>query len=269
MLDNIKSIYILKTIIQNLSKRKYLHLIIHNKNLQNKLNISIDTYAKYYNQIEIEIIPDKNKRNKNEFIYIMDEEDKSFYHIYFNEEKEEIKRNYFTKDEDISKIKILIDMEVKSIKGLFDECYCIKEIKFIKFNRIDFNNYKSMFYFCLNLINIDIKKLKTNNVEIMDNMFHSCESLEKLDLSNFVTDKVKTMRYMFESCSSLKELNISNFKFNKSTDVEYMFNYCSKGLKNEIKNKCPDINDDAFDDEIEVVVEDSIDSYCHDDNDDI
>ena len=116
MLDNIKSLYILKKIIKDLSNRKYLHLIIHNKNLQTKLNISIDTYIKYYNQIEIEIIPDKNKiHDVNEFINIINEIDKSFYHIYFNDENKEIKKKYFTKDENVSKIKVLIDMEVKSI----------------------------------------------------------------------------------------------------------------------------------------------------------
>jgi len=247
MLDNIKSIYILKKIIINLSKRRYLYLIIHNKNLQNKLNISIDNYIKYYNQIEIEIIPDKKKMIcKEEFIRIRDEKDKSFYHIYFNNENEEIERNYLTKDEDVSKIKVLIDMEVKSIEALFSGCYCIKEIKFIKFNRTDFNDFRYMFNDCKYLKNIDIKKLKTNNVENMDNMFNSCKSLKKLDLSNFITDKVKTMRYIFEDCLSLKELNISNFKFNKSTDVEYMLSNCSKELKNEIKNKYKDINDEAF-----------------------
>ena len=249
MVDNIKSIYILKTIIQNLSKRRYLHLIIHNKKLQNKLNISIDNYIKYYNQIEIEIIPDKKKMIcKEEFIRIRDEIDKSFYHIYFNDENKEIERNYLTKDEDVSKIKVLIDMEVKSIEALFSGCYCIKEIKFIKFNRTDFNDFRYMFNDCKYLKYIYIKKLKTNNVENMDNMFNSCKSLKKLDLSNFITDKVKSMRYMFKSCSSLKELNISSFKFNKSTDVEYMFSYCPTKLKKEIKNKYKDINYNAFHD---------------------
>jgi len=247
MLDNIKSLYILKTIIKNISNGKYLRLIIHNKKIQNKLNVSIDNYIKYSNQIEIEIIPDQNEiYNENKFINIIDEEDKSFFHIYFNEENKEINRNYFTKDENVPKIKVLIDMEVKSIEGLFSKCYCIKEIKFIKFNRTDFNDFRYMFNDCKYLKNIDIKKLKTNNVENMDNMFNSCKSLKKLDLSNFITDKVKTMRYIFEDCLSLKELNISNFKFNKSTDVEYMLSNCSKELKNEIKNKYKDINDEAF-----------------------
>jgi len=251
MLHNIKSSYILKSIIRNLSERGYLLLIIHNKKIQKKLNISIDNYIKFYNQIQIEIIPDKNnKQSKNDFIKIISPKYNSFYHIYFNNEKEEIKRNYFTMNEDISKIKVLIDMEVKSIEQLFCECYCIKKIKFIKFNRTDFKNYKYMFFECHNLKNIDIKKLKTNNVENMESMFESCESLEKLNLSNFITDKVKTMSRMFYSCSSLKELKISNFKFNKSIDIDYMFGSCSKELETEIKKKYKNIYYKAFFDDI-------------------
>ena len=263
MLDNIKSSHILKTIFKNLSKRLSLILIINNKNLQKRLNISIDTYIKYSNQIEIDIIPNKIKLvNQNKFINIFDWEYKPFYHIYFNDGNEEIDRNYFTINENISKIKVLIDMEVKSIQGLFSECCCIKEIKFIKFNRTDFKNYKAMLYYCLNLINIDISKLKTNNVENMENMFDTCEVLTKLDLSNFNTDKVKTMYKMFNCCSSLKELNISNFKFNEYTNLDYMFSDCSINLKNEIKNKNKDIYSTAFDDyEFNSDDEESFDDY--------
>ena len=44
----------------------WILLIINNKTLQKKLNISIDTYIKYSNQIEIEIIPDINKIQIND-----------------------------------------------------------------------------------------------------------------------------------------------------------------------------------------------------------
>ena len=97
--------------------------------------------------------------NKINFINIKEENDKSFYHIYFNENNEEIKRNYINKNEKISKIKIIIDMEEKSLKELFKECHCVKQIKFIKFNRTDFTDYSYMFYSCSELIRLfQIKK---------------------------------------------------------------------------------------------------------------
>ena len=60
-----------------------------------RINISIKDYKKcselIYSSIEIEIKPVKNKYGK--FINI-DEGNEKYYHIYFNNNKEEIKRNY-------------------------------------------------------------------------------------------------------------------------------------------------------------------------------
>ena len=167
MLNNLKSKYILQIIFENIQKNSYLKLINYNKNIQNKLNISIDNYIHLYNkkfQIEIEItmaqlyIGEKNKEYK--FINIINEEDEKYYHIYFNDETEEIKRTYIKLEEKASKIKVLIDKEVKSIEALFEHCYCIEGIKFIKFNRTDFTSYKKMFYWCQYLRNLDILNLK-------------------------------------------------------------------------------------------------------------
>ena len=192
-----------KEVTEFITKRKYLKIFINNKKLQKKLNISIDTYIEYYNnQIEIEIITDMNKLseddNKNKFINIKEESDKSFYHIHFNESNEEIKRHYINKNEKISRIKVIIDMEVKSLANLFKDCYNIKEIKFIKFNRTDFTDYSYMFNNCSALINLDISKLKTDNAKYMSHMFNNCSSLKKINLSNFNTYNVIEIDYMFD-----------------------------------------------------------------------
>ena len=275
MLNNIKSLYILKEVIYFIPKRKYLEVFVKNKKLQKKLNISIDTYIKYYNQIEIEIIPEYENRYGSNFINIKEESDKPFYHIYFNAGDEEIKIDYINKNEKISKIKVIIDMEEKSLAHLFEDCCHIKEIKFIKFNRTDFNDYSYMFSNCEKLNNLDISKLKTNNVETMaymftycknlkkinlskfktdklrniSYMFLGCRSLESLDLSNFNTNNIITMENLFSDCISLKELNISNFIFNEYINAEYMFNNCSKELKDEIRNKYKNLAENAFYDE--------------------
>ena len=278
MLDKIKSLYILSKVVKHLPKKIYLNIFKYNKFYQKKFNISNDSYKRYYNEIEIELIPDKNELmlidDIDEFIHIAEKEDKSFYHIYFDDSKEEMKRNYIKKDENISKIKVVIDMEVKTIAKLFSECSCLKEIKFIRFNRIDFLDYKNMFESCSNLINLDVSQLKTDEVRNMDYMFYNCSSLRHLNLSNFKTvhvesmnhmfegcsslkeinlsnskiDNVKTMIKMFNECSSLKKLNISNFKFNKLIDVEFMFRKCPEKLKNKIREKFKEIFHDAFND---------------------
>ena len=129
MLEKIKSLYVLKIIINKIQNKKYLKLFAYNNYLQQKLNISIDTYINYFYKIEVEIemLNNRNKLSKddkkNEFIQIIDEKDRQFYHIFINEEKEEIKRNYILKNEIGTKIKVLIDLNVKSISQLFCNCH--------------------------------------------------------------------------------------------------------------------------------------------------
>ena len=64
-------------------------------------------------------------------------------------------------NEEVKKIKIIIDYQVKSFKELFGYCYCVGSIIFKKFYR--------------------------NNITDMSYMFSGCTSLEELNLSNFNT----------------------------------------------------------------------------------
>ena len=91
---NLKSDYFLQKLFYYLLKKKSLDIIKYNKNIKERINISIKDYKEYseiYSSIEIEIKPVKNKYGK--FINI----NKKYYHIYFNDKKEEIKRNYLKK----------------------------------------------------------------------------------------------------------------------------------------------------------------------------
>ena len=58
MLKGIRSLYILKFLLEYIPKRVFLGLIKYNKDMQNKLNIHLEDY-RIYNQIKIEIIPIK------------------------------------------------------------------------------------------------------------------------------------------------------------------------------------------------------------------
>ena len=90
-------------------------------------------YCENYSSIEIEVIPAKGKYGK--FIDI-NKEDRSYYHIYFNNnKKDEIKRAYLKAGDKVSRIKIIIDYQVKSFKNLFKNCKCIELISFKKFYR--------------------------------------------------------------------------------------------------------------------------------------
>ena len=73
-----------------------------------------------------------------------------YYHIYFNDNKEEIKNKYeINKEDKVTKIKIIIDYQVKSLKELFSWCECIESINFKNFYR---NNVKYLFLRCILII---------------------------------------------------------------------------------------------------------------------
>ena len=215
--------------------KKKLEIVKYNKRIQNRLNLDVEDYKEYC-EIELEIIPTKGKYGK--FINI-NENDELYYHIYFNDNKDEIKNKYkiYTEDgmikheyyheyyideeDKVTKIKIIIDYQVKSFKELFFECECIESINFKKFYR--------------------------NNITDMSYMFYGCSSLKELNLNNFNTNNVINMSCMFDGCSSLKELNLNNFNTDNVTDMSGMFKGCSNQLQLKIEAQNKKFLENAFD----------------------
>ena len=125
-LNNLKSDYFIQKFFDYINKRKSLEIIKYNKSIQERMNININNYKEYseiYSSIEIEIKPMKNEYGP--FINV-DEDEKEYYHIYYNDNKEkEIKSTYLYEDDKVSKINIIIDYHVTSFSGLFINCVCI------------------------------------------------------------------------------------------------------------------------------------------------
>ena len=120
--ENLKSNFFLEKLFNNLEKKKSLCLLKYNKNLRKRIKITINDYKEYseiYSSIEIEIKLTKDIYGA--FININNGIEK-YYHIYINYNKGEIKRNYLNENENVEKLKIIIDYQVKSFKGLFDFC---------------------------------------------------------------------------------------------------------------------------------------------------
>ena len=126
--------YFLQKVFNNLQKNISLEIVKYNKNIQKRLNININNYKEYselFTHIEIEIMIAEKKYGK--FINIKNNIE--YYHIYFDNKKEKITRNYLTKDDKVKKILIIIDYQIKSFNDLFDNCECIESISFNKFYR--------------------------------------------------------------------------------------------------------------------------------------
>ena len=156
-MDQIDSSSLLKESFQYVSEGKYLNMVKYNKEFQKRLNLTKDDYENYF-LLEIEIIPIENideKEGNNKFIN--QSIDKSLCHIYFNDEKEEIERNFLKTGEKVSKILIRIHKDVNSLKDLFFNCKAIKELKIINFLKNPVLDMSGMFCWCSNLIKIFIK----------------------------------------------------------------------------------------------------------------
>jgi len=232
-INKVKSKYIVQQIFNNLSKIKLLEIIRYNKQLQNKLDIRIIDYIRNFSKIIIEIIPEDN--HYGNFINIKDKND-SFFHIYFNDNKEEVMKTYINADDKVSKIKIIIDYGIKSLNKLFRNCICIKIINFIKFNISHINNMSYMFYGCSSLKELNLSHFSSKNVQGMIDMFGECSSLQYLNLSNLNTNKVNNMSWMFFGCSSIVELDLSHFNTDNVTNMRSMFSGCSLLTKLNVSN---------------------------------
>ena len=174
-LKNVKSHYIILKFFEYMTERKSLETIRYNKSIQKRMYININHYKAFFEtktSIELDIIPMMGKYG--DFINI-NEEDKKYIHIYFNDNKsKEIENTYLCKNVNVSKISIIIDYQIKSFSNLFYYCECIESIKFKKFYR--------------------------NNVTDMSWMFSGCSLLERLNLSNFNTNNVTNMGSIFSQC---------------------------------------------------------------------
>ena len=233
-LNMIRSVYILKQVTEYTTRNKLLPIINFNKALQEKLNIGIDDYKDLCDKIKIELIP-INKNNTNKFIKMI-KNSEQYYHIYFNDDNNEIHRDYFNSNEQVYKIRIIIDKEIKSLGSLFYKCYCIQKINFLSFYRKDITNMSHMFRGCSSLIEVNLNNFRTTNVTDMGNMFMDCPSLKKLNLYQFNTSNVINMNCMFQGCSSIKELNLNNFNTEKVANMWRMFYGCKSLVDLSIDN---------------------------------
>ena len=158
LLRKVKSDYFIQKFFEYMSERKSLETIRYNKSIQKRMHININHYKAYFETkipIELDIIP--KKFGCGDFINI-NEEDKKYFHIYFNDNKnKEIENTSLNMDDNVSKISIIIDYQITSFSGLFNYCECIESIKFKKFYR--------------------------NNITDMSGMFLGCSSLKELNLN--------------------------------------------------------------------------------------
>ena len=90
MLKKIKSQFFISKIFDYMKKNKSLEIIKINRSIQKLMKIDLNTYRECSTVIIVELVPLKNAVGK--FINIKEGEEK-YFHIFFNDSKNEIKKN--------------------------------------------------------------------------------------------------------------------------------------------------------------------------------
>ena len=121
-------------------------------------------------------------------------------------------------------IKIVFKSQLKTMKMFFNGCYNITSIKFSpSFDTSQVDNMEGLFYFCENLVDLDISMFNTSNVVEMNFMFYGLYKIKSLDLSNFDTRKTVHMQLIFEDLHNLEYLDISSWDTSITTYCAWFF----------------------------------------------
>ena len=134
LIKKIRCEYIVIQILEHLNKIRLMEISRYNKKYQKMFDIQKEDYKNESYKIEIEIIP--SSKEKGKFINIRKGHEE-YFKIYFNNNRQEVKKTRIFKKDKVEKIKIIIDYKNNSFYGIFSDCKCIKKIKFLKFNRPD------------------------------------------------------------------------------------------------------------------------------------
>ena len=116
--------------------------------------------------------------------------------------------------------------QTENMSDMFFGCMQLKRLNLKKLDTGNVTNLSNMFYLCLHLQSLNLEKLHTDQVTDMSAMFAGCSELKELDLGIFDTSNVKNMDRMFFLCKSLEKLNISSFDTGNVETMRKMFNGC-------------------------------------------
>ena len=146
--------------------------------------------------------------------------------------------SYFYKFPQIGKynIKYTFINNLKKVNYMFSECSNIINIDLSKFNTKEVDDMSCMFANCCSLQNINLSNINTDNVIDMGCMFYDCNNLTNIDLSSFNTKNVKNMGCLFKGCSSLARIDLSNFNTDNLIDMSCMFKGCTSLTEINLSN---------------------------------
>ena len=114
-----------------------------------------------------------------------------------------------------------------SFQNLFYN-YAGYELDVSKLKTNNVSTMNSMFRDCYGLQNIiGIDNMNVSNVIDISCMFYNCNSLQSLDISKWDTSNVTSMLQVFCTCNQLQQLDLSGWDVHNVTNMDSMFSQCN------------------------------------------
>ena len=156
--------------------------------------------------------------------------DKGKHYVRFYLRKTETTYRMFYEITDLVSIKLdMFDAsDVIDMSDMFSLCFSLKEVNLLKLKTNNVKYMNGMFFGCSSLKVFVFDQLNLESVENMQDMFSGC-GLERISLSQFKTKNVTTTKSMFQNCRNLEDVTIyDEFKTTNVVDMSYMFSGCTK-----------------------------------------
>ena len=176
------------------------------------------------------------KEEEDDYKYENEKEIKENIEININGKKIDFSYTYKFEKEGKYKIEYVFKNNLTKSNHMFYYCSNLITLDLSKFNAQNITDMNRMFESCNALINLNLSNFNTFNSNNMSGMFDGCESLKNIKLSSFNTQNVTDMSYMFSNCKSLTEIDLSNFITQNVKDMSGMFEYCSSLKKLNLSN---------------------------------
>lgn len=116
-------------------------------------------------------------------------------------------------------VKIVLK-SVKSLSNYFRYCDEIVSVKFSPyFDSSNLYDMSLLFWYCENLVDVDMSSLNTSHVTDISFMFMGAKSIKRLDLSNFDTRKLQCAIRVFDYNNDLEYLDFSSWNTSVTNTV--------------------------------------------------
>ena len=216
-------------------------------NGENKASVNVSIYRgsteKEYNDAKDEFLKNINQTCKTHLSAYVEVGDIARYFIHCTDANS-IKDGYdnfyngLFYGSEATKIVILsCGSEIKNMSALFRNCSSLTNLDLSKLKTDNVINMSYMFYNCSSLTNLDLSKFNTTNVIDMSYMFSWSSGLTNIKShDNFTTNNVTNMSFMFYNCSKLTVLKLSSFNTENVTNMSCMFDNCSSLTKLDLSN---------------------------------